>query len=187
MADAFAGEIRAFPYNFTPMGWLLCDGSEVPIQPYTPLFATIGNTYGTPRVSSNFILPDLRGVALAGAGQGPGLSLYQLGPIAYGASTVTINSAQLATHNHAFQTQPTSAARVVEPSTAALVSNPQWKGSGVQTNYLTLVPPSASVTPVPFAQDTLQPAGGGAAHDNYQPYLVFRLCINYDGYFQPRP
>jgi microcystin-dependent protein len=186
MADAFAGEIRAFTYNFTPMGWLRCDGSEVPIQPYTALFATIGNTYGTPRVSSNFILPDLRGVALVGAGQGPGLGLYQLGSQTYGASSVTINTAQMGVHNHAFQTQPTSAARVVEPSTAALVSHPLWKG-GTPTSYFNWVAPSPTVTPVPLAADSLLPAGSGGAHDNCQPYLVFRFCINYDGYFQPRP
>ncbi len=110
MADAFAGEIRAFPYNFTPVGWLLCDGTEVPIRQYTPLFATIGNTYGIPRISTNFILPDLRGVALVGAGHGPGLSLYQLGPHDYGTAAVTINTAQMTAHNHAFQTQPASAA-----------------------------------------------------------------------------
>lgn len=186
MADAFAGEIRAFTYNFTPMGWLLCDGSEVPIQPYTALFATIGNTYGTPRVNSNFILPDLRGFALVGAGQGPGLSDYLLGSHTYGASTVTVNSAQLATHNHAFQTQ-LAATRVTEPSNAALLSTPLWKSGTATASYSIYAPPSASVTPAPLAQDSLLPVGGGAAHDNHQPYLVFRLCINYDGYFQPRP
>lgn len=186
MADAFAGEIRAFPYNFTPVGWLLCDGSELPIQPYAALFATIGNTYGTPRVSSNFILPDLRGLALVGAGQGPGLSFYQLGPHTYGAPSVTITTAQMAAHNHSFQTQG-GATRVTEPSSAALFTVPSWKSGATTANYQNYVAPSSSVTPVPLAPDSLLPVGGGQAHSNYQPLLIFRVCINYDGYFMPRP
>lgn len=186
MADAFAGEIRALPYNFTPVGWLLCDGSEIPIQQYTALFATIGNIYGTPRISTNFILPDLRGFAMAGAGQGPGLSSYLLGPHTYGAPTVTITNSQLANHNHAFQTQGGST-RVTEPSPAALLSTPLWKSGAASASYLNYVTASTAAIPVALAGDSLQPTGGGAAHGNYQPYLVFRMCINYDGYFQPRP
>jgi hypothetical protein len=54
-----------FPYAGTsaPAGYLLCDGSEVPIGKYSILFGIIGYTYKrTGLVGSNtFALPDLRG------------------------------------------------------------------------------------------------------------------------------
>ena len=44
-----------------PIGYLLCDGSEVPIASYQALFQAIGTTYGTGINPNTFKLPDLRG------------------------------------------------------------------------------------------------------------------------------
>ena len=44
-----------------PTGYLLCDGSEVEKDRFPELFVAIGSVYGTPLLSSNFKLPDLRG------------------------------------------------------------------------------------------------------------------------------
>ncbi|MDA7559188.1 tail fiber protein, partial [Flavobacteriaceae bacterium] len=40
--DPFLGQIQAFPYNFAPRGWALCDGTLLPISSYTALFSLLG-------------------------------------------------------------------------------------------------------------------------------------------------
>lgn len=56
-----SGEIKAIAGNTIPQGWLLCDGSEVSKTTYPRLFAAIGNLWGTPSSSSNFVVPNLSG------------------------------------------------------------------------------------------------------------------------------
>lgn len=187
MADAFIGEIRAFPYTFTPEGWLLCDGSHQNIQQYQALFSILSNTYGA-YTSTQFVLPDLRGLALVGAGQASGLSLYQQGQT-YGQATETLTYAQMAAHNHPFQSQTAGTTRLTSPSNAALPGVPLWTSSGTNQAYPEFVPATASPapTPVQMAAASIAPVGGGQAHNNCQPYLVFRFCINWDGTYPMRP
>jgi microcystin-dependent protein len=49
-----------------PSGWISCDGSTLTTTGYPGLFAIIGYTFGGS--GSNFILPDLRGINVMGAG-----------------------------------------------------------------------------------------------------------------------
>ncbi len=98
MANPYLGEIRIFPYNFSPMGWALCEGQTMPISQNTALFALLGTTYGG-NGTTTFNLPDLRGRAVVGAGEGPGLSNYVLGEDG-GAESVTLTSNQMPAHNH---------------------------------------------------------------------------------------
>lgn len=58
--------IHAFAGTSAPDGWAMCDGSEVSKTQYAALYAVIGDTYGTPVDSNNFVLPDLRGEFLRG-------------------------------------------------------------------------------------------------------------------------
>lgn len=53
--------------NGLPPGWLLCDGSAVPISSYPALWAAIGPIYGYN--GANFYLPDYRGYFLRGQGE----------------------------------------------------------------------------------------------------------------------
>jgi len=66
------GEIRLNASNFAPSGWALCQGQLLPISQHTALFSLLGTAYGGDGVSS-FALPDLRGRAPIGTGQGPNL------------------------------------------------------------------------------------------------------------------
>lgn len=47
------------------LGWLLCDGTNVQISKYRALFDVIGATFGGD-ATTNFNLPDLRGIFLRG-------------------------------------------------------------------------------------------------------------------------
>ena len=88
MADPFVAEIRIFPFNFAPKGWAFCDGQLLPLSQNTALFSLLGTTYGGDG-KSNFALPDLQGSAPMHPGQGPGLSLHDLGETG-GSETVTL-------------------------------------------------------------------------------------------------
>ena len=78
MAEPFLGEISPVGFQFAPRGWALCNGQLMPISQNTALFSLLGTTYGGDG-KSNFALPNLQGCAPLQAGQGPGLSLYDLG------------------------------------------------------------------------------------------------------------
>jgi microcystin-dependent protein len=58
--DYNIGLICLFPYNFTPMGWLLCNGQAVSIMQYQALYALIGSAYGGDG-RTTFVLPNLQG------------------------------------------------------------------------------------------------------------------------------
>ena len=91
------GEIRLFAGTFAPANWALCDGSVLSIADpdfdgQRAVFEVIGNRYGGDG-QETFALPDLRGRAAIGVGQGSGLSAYQLGQTA-GAEQVPTQSIQ---------------------------------------------------------------------------------------------
>src|SRR2546426_7824797 len=99
--DPFVAEIRIFPFNFAPKGWAFCDGQLLPISQNTALFSLLGTVYGGDG-KSNFALPNLQGRAPMQPGQGPGLSLHDLGEVA-GSDTVTLIESQMAAHSHNMQ------------------------------------------------------------------------------------
>lgn len=186
--DAFVGEIRAFPYYFTPVGWLECDGSSQSINQYAALFATIGTNWGGQPTNTTFRLPDLRGVALAGMGEGPGLSNYQMGHL-YGAETVTLTQGTMANHDHQLQSQTAGTSRLIQPSAQALPNSSLYSYGTNNLAYPGYVPATATPAPTlaPMDPRVLTSTGSGQPHNNVQPFLVLRYFINYDGYFMPRP
>src|SRR5579862_4639633 len=97
--DPFVAEIRIFPFNFAPKGWAFCDGQILPLSQNTALFSLLGTTYGGDG-KSNFALPNLQGNAPMHPGQGPGLSLHDLGETG-GSTTVTLLQSELPGHSHA--------------------------------------------------------------------------------------
>ena len=96
--EAFLGEIRMFAGNFAPKGWAFCQGQILPIAQNQALFALLGTTYGGDG-RTTFALPDLRGRAPVGFGQGLGLSNKDLGQ-QFGSETVTLTTAQMPAHSH---------------------------------------------------------------------------------------
>lgn len=79
VAGAPAGAMWMWPAASPPAGWLVCDGSAVSRTTYANLFTAIGTTWGGGNGSTTFNLPDLRGRAPIGAGQGAGLTNRTLG------------------------------------------------------------------------------------------------------------
>jgi microcystin-dependent protein len=170
VADQFVAEIRIFPFNFAPQGWAFCDGQLMPLSQNTALFSLLGTTYGG-NGKSNFALPDLQGRAAMQPGQGPGLSLYDLGQTG-GSETVTLLESEIPAHSHALRASLDDADLAI-PTPARTLA----KASG------NLYDPTPTVSMAPQA---LAPAGGDAPHNNMQPYLTLSFCIALQGVFPPR-
>src|SRR3569833_1354169 len=98
MGDQFIGEIRMVGFNFAPAGWALCDGSLLPIAQYQALFALLGSMFGG-NGTTTFGLPDLRGRAPVGMGNGPNLTPVSQGQLA-GSESATLSPGQMPMHTH---------------------------------------------------------------------------------------
>ncbi|MCK9250023.1 MAG: tail fiber protein [Solirubrobacteraceae bacterium] len=93
------GTVNDFAGTSVPAGWLLCNGQAVARATYSALFTLIGTTYGPGDGSTTFNVPDLRGRATVGAGQGPGLTNRPLGT-QFGAEAHQLQTGELPPHNH---------------------------------------------------------------------------------------
>jgi len=171
MADPFVAEIRIFPFNFAPKGWAWCDGQLLPLSQNTALFSLLGTTYGG-NGKSNFALPDLQGRAPMHPGQGPGLSLHDLGETG-GADTVSLLESEIPSHRH----------NIVASNTDGIDQGPAGSRLAGGIGISTYATPG---TLVQLSDDALAPAGGDQPHNNMQPYLTFYFCIALQGVFPPR-
>src|SRR3954447_5674414 len=120
--DPFVAEIRIFPFNFAPKGWAWCDGQVMPLSQNTALFSLLGTTYGGDG-KSTFALPNLSGSAPMHPGQGPGLSLHDLGETG-GSDTVTLLESEIPSHTHALRASP-GVAELQAPSAARSLARSQ--------------------------------------------------------------
>jgi microcystin-dependent protein len=121
MADPFVAEIRIFPFNFAPRGWAWCDGQLLPLSQNTALFSLLGTTYGGDG-KSNFSLPDLQGRAVMHPGQGPGLSLHDLGEQS-GVETVSLLESEIPNHTHTLRAHDLDLGELNAPSPNRSIAN----------------------------------------------------------------
>lgn len=171
MANPFMAEIRMFPFNFAPKGWLPCDGRLLSISQNTALFSLLGTTYGGDG-RSTFGLPDLMGRTPMGPGQGPGLSLYDLGQSG-GSETVSLRSTEMPPHSHALS--GVAALGDTDVPTGPLLAQSSIRSSAYA--------PTSDTTMAAAAMAT---AGSGAPHNNMSPYLTLGFYIATQGVFPPR-
>ena len=172
MANPFLAEIRITGFNFAPTGWALCNGQLMPISQNTALFSLLGTTYGGDG-KSTFALPNLQGSAPMHPGQGPGLSLHDLGETG-GSDSVTLLQSEMPGHSHSLNisTQPAVArqpgAQLTAVATGVGLYGPNTGGT------TSLAPQAASV------------AGGSLPHNNMQPFLTLNFIIALQGVFPAR-
>ena len=175
MADPFVAEIRIFPFNFAPKGWAFCNGQLLPLSQNTALFSLLGTTYGG-NGKSNFALPNMQGNAPMHPGQGPGLSLHDLGEIG-GSETVTLLTSEMPLHVHNIMALNSDFGNLNAPSPLRSLAR-----SGNATAYQTNS--SAGVTQM--SANALSISGSSFPHNNMQPYLTLNFCIALQGVFPPR-
>jgi len=175
MSNPFVAEIRIFTGNFAPKGWAQCNGQIMPISQNTALFSLLGTTYGGDG-KSNFALPDMQGNAPMQQGQGPGLSLRDLGETA-GEPTVTLLQTEMPSHPH--QAVASGGGGQVSPSTHA------W-ASGAKTGPSFYTPAGTNNNNTSMNPFALSIAGGNLPHNNLQPYLGLLFIIALQGVFPAR-
>ncbi|HVR08356.1 MAG TPA: tail fiber protein [Thermoanaerobaculia bacterium] len=176
MANPFLAEIRIFPFNFAPKGWAFCDGQILPLSQNTALFSLLGTTYGGDG-KSNFALPNMQGNAPMHPGQGPGLSLHDLGETG-GSDTVTLLESEMPAHSHSLTANSLNSATAQTPA-----SNLGLAKSKTIQAYFPGSPVPATTT---IADVAVAPAGGDQPHNNLQPYLTLNFCIALQGVYPPR-
>jgi len=174
MSDPFVAEIRIFAGNFAPTGWAQCNGQILPISQNTALFSLLGTSYGGDGKSS-FGLPDLQGAAPMQQGQGPGLSLRDLGETG-GEQSVTLLQTEMASHNHAANANGGN-------GTANAPTGNAWAESLFQRISQPLYNTTANAQMSPLA---LSIAGGNLPHNNMMPFLGLTFIIALQGIFPPR-
>jgi microcystin-dependent protein len=176
MSNPFVAEVRIFTGNFAPKGWALCDGQLLPISQNTALFSLLGTTYGGDG-KSNFALPNLQGCAPMQAGQGPGLSLRDLGETG-GEQTVTLLQTEMPAHSHSAQ----ATTDLTTPN--ASPTNNLW-ASG-QKGFGNVYTPSVAGQNKPMSPFGTSIAGGNLPHNNMPPFLGLTFIIALQGVFPAR-
>lgn len=162
-----AGTIIQSAAILEPDGWLNCDGSLLNKITYVDLFNAIGYTYSYGTYSGSdisFNIPDIQGRVPIGAGSGAGLTARTLGAKS-GAETHTLSTTEMPSHSH-------NLLRKSNPDAGAFDTNNGNKSES-----------SASTTDridlgSEFTFSTYN-TGGGAAHNNMQPFIVLRYLIKY--------
>lgn len=191
------GSLQAFAGASAPTGYLLCDGSAVSRTTYAALFAAVGTAWGVGNGSTTFNLPDFRGKVIVGAGGS--FSLAATGGEASHTLTntelpnVTVNvSGTLSgstdaggAHTHTV-TDPGHSHSVSSGYSGAGTAGNVSGASGPTTNLSTgsattgITIGSASThthTLSASVSASGTTGGGGAAHNNMQPYAVANVII----------
>lgn len=177
MSDQFVGEIRIFPFDFTPPGWAWCNGQILSVAQNTTLFSIIPFTYGGNGVTT-FALPDLRGRAPMQPGQGTGFLSNRVLGEKDGESAVTLQKPQLPGHTHTVYASQS-------PPTTQSPEGAVW--SATATGRSPAYGPVAGNPPiVSMHEDALSIAGGGQPHNNMQPYMTLNFCIAMEGIYPDR-
>lgn len=168
MAEPFLGEIRLFPFNFAPNGWLLCNGQLLPINQNSALFSLLGTNYGG-NGTTTFGLPNLQGSVAVHPTQGENPGQAQ------GEETHVLTINEVPQHTHQLVAASGAASTPVAAGNA-------WAATGTKNAYA----PSPSST-VALSPNALAVTGGGQGHSNMQPYTVGSYCIATRGIFPSRP
>lgn len=172
--DEYLGVIKIFGFNYTPQGWLPCNGQLLNINQNAALFSLLGTTYGG-NGTTTFAIPDLRGRVAIGMGQGTGQPNYAYGQTG-GTANVTLTTANMPAHTHNFALNAYSdLGNTGDPAGAS----PANTGS-LDTEYRT------SGTSVAMANQSTGAAGSNQSFGIMPPYLALNYCICLQGIYPSR-
>ena len=153
-----------------PMGWAEAAGQILPIASFSTLYSLLGTAYGGDG-KTTFRLPDLRGRAAVGLGQGPGLSDLAWGESG-GSAQTTLTQSHLPAHHH--EGASSAAATHAAPGAGRTLAQAQNAGA-----YASGGPP------VTLAQSGL--AGQNTPVSTMSPYVTITWCIALTGIYPQRP
>jgi len=142
--------ILPFAGSVPPAGFMICDGAELLAAEHADLFTAIGTTYGVGQAAGSFKLPDLRGCAPIGAGQGDGLTDRVIGA-ADGEEMHQLTIDEMPSHNHGVDRETVAQGTAAEAALVQAYTQPDFVDTRV--------------------------AGGDQPHNNMQPFLVVNYII----------
>lgn len=210
MGDGYLGEIRMVAFNFAPQYWAFCNGQTLSIASNNALFALLGTFYGGDGIST-FKLPDFRGRVPLAFGQGPNLPVYEIGENG-GQPTMQLSQAQLPSHTHLAQFQPSGGGGTPTVSVTVNGSSAHGNSGSATGNYIAgmtdvnrsagqlfvnnpeastlgaIAGVSATISGVPSGGGTVTNAvaGQGQAFSIEPPYLSVNFVICTQGIYPSR-
>ena len=107
-------------------------------------------------------------------GQGPGLSLHDLGETG-GSETVTLLESEMPSHSHALNAVGGFNGTNNDPTGGV----PAKGDAG-------LLPYTPTGPTLMMAPEAIAPTGGDQPHNNMMPYVTYYFCIALQGVFPPR-
>jgi microcystin-dependent protein len=147
------GSVLSFAGSIVPNGWLECDGTDVSRTTFADLFSVIRTTYGGGDGTTTFNLPNIKGKVVVGYNASE-TEFDTIGETSgEKAHTLTVN--EIPSHNHVF--------------------TEAYGGSGVYPD----ADKSPSSTSLQRPSGAIGNTGGGAAHNNLQPYIALKFIIKY--------
>ena len=159
-----AGTVVWYAGTTAPTGWLAANGAAVSRMTYSTLFSATSTTYGAGNGSTTFNLPNLSGRSIVGRDTTQ-TEFDVLGEVG-GVKTVALTAAQMPSHTHIQDAHN----HVLQRTTDGVFTN--TSGSGVQFRSNNFVADT-----VGFTTATNQTTGGGAAHNNLQPYIALTAIV----------
>jgi microcystin-dependent protein len=191
--ECMIGDVKIFAGNFAPRNWAFAHGQLLPISQNTVLYSLLGTTYGGDG-RTTFALPDLRGRFPIGTGQGPGLSVRELGQKG-GTENVTLDVTQIPSHNHSVNINLNTAS--VSATLRAYNGDPDRATAGgnalanaeiysSQAPNVDMNNGTITATITGTAAGTTGLTGGSQPHTNMPPFLGMNYIICLQGIFPPR-
>jgi len=174
MIDGCIGEIRLFAGTFAPRDWAICNGQILPIASNSALFSIVGTTYGGDG-QSTFALPDFRGRAVIGTGNGPGLTNRVLGQKS-GQEFTTLTVANLPPHNHNGTIKVSSSDGEESDPTGQFLAKTESAELYVDSSNGSMAANSLEISNT----------GSGNSINNMQPYIVINYVICLVGIYPSR-
>lgn len=175
MSDAYIGEIKLFPYDEIPFGWMICDGKELNIAKYMTLYSILGVQFGGDGTRT-FAIPDLRGRTAVSPQQASHDRIRIRTGECKGEEVHCLMDVETPLHIHQAQA-------CKETGQSNAVTGKVWAAAGNGKNiYAPFLPNKA----VQMNSVIVTACGDGAAHNNMQPFLVLNYCIAYSGIMPDR-
>lgn len=157
----------------TGTAWVWANGEAISRTQYAALFAVFGTTYGAGDGSTTFNVPDKRGRVGIGAGQGTGLTNRLLGAKG-GEENHLLALAEVPSHTHSATPHDPGHTHGIYYNNCGAGGQPNGLGDSagnIGIDYSSAVPATTNISV------TIGATGGGAGHNNLQPFLVCNFII----------
>ena len=189
--DGYYGEIRMFAGTFAPLNWAYCIGQLMQISQNQAFYSILGTQFGGDG-RTTFGIPDLRGRAPIGIGQGPGLSNRWQGEMP-GWERIQLSHLQLPAHNHpAILAGNATVSPAAQSGRASLTNDPTGNYPAQPAAGTDIYSDSNNTTMGSSAVNTnglgiaVGLTGGSASFDIMQPSLVLSYIICFYGDYPSR-